>query len=292
MSSNKRCFAFGCSYTDYTWPTFADLVGCNFGEFYNFGRSGSDNTYALNRLIDTHSIFGLNPKTDFVIFGVTGFGRYTYWDRQIDWYAEGDLDFISKSNFEPVEQSKFYVKEKYSPIYAAYKSINAIKMFKYFLQGIGIPHVIYPALDNAEFCVKHIYQHDRKPFIPVITEQVEKVSELYDIKISIDEFMIENNEFHTKTYFRKEDRYDTHPTTDIHYRYMKRFMPKYDTKRVQAVVSQFQSKEYKSKEELGEIMAKKFAFLYRKDYSIEPSLFLRHNDVYRNMYIQYKDSGV
>lgn len=38
----KRFFAFGCSYTSYHWPTWADYVGMSpeFDEAYNFGMAG------------------------------------------------------------------------------------------------------------------------------------------------------------------------------------------------------------------------------------------------------------
>lgn len=52
---NKRIFAFGCSFTEYIWPTWADIIGRTFNkeygyEYYNFGNSGSGNYYILNSL--------------------------------------------------------------------------------------------------------------------------------------------------------------------------------------------------------------------------------------------------
>lgn len=287
--NKKRCFAFGCSYTNYVWPTFADLVGCNFEEFYNFGLSGSDNTYALNRLIDTHSHFQLNPETDFVIYGVTGFGRFTYWDRNHDWIAQGDVNFSERKD---PRKNNFLRLENYSPIYAAYRSINAIKIFKNFLQATNIPHIIYPALDNAEFYNYRVYQYERPSFLPIITKECEAVQDLYDIKTSIDEYLLDIDEFHTKTYLKDENITMTHPTTNQHYGYLKKYFSHYDTDRVKNIVNQFQSKEYKNAHELNDLMAKKFALLYRKDVSIEPSLFLKYNKDYRNMLKKYRDSGV
>ena len=51
----KRIFAFGCSFTEYLWPTWADIIGRSFSqqhgyEYYNFGNSGSGNYYILNSL--------------------------------------------------------------------------------------------------------------------------------------------------------------------------------------------------------------------------------------------------
>ena len=43
----KRVFAFGCSFTCYRWPTWADLIGkqCEGAEFRNYGKSGAGNLF-------------------------------------------------------------------------------------------------------------------------------------------------------------------------------------------------------------------------------------------------------
>ena len=283
----RRCFAFGCSYTEYIWPTAADLVGSNYDEFYNFGMSGADNTYALNRLIDTHSLFKLNPKTDFVIFGTTGHGRYTYWDRKIDWVCQGDYDFSQIKN-----NNKFFKDGEFGPIWAIYRSVNAIRMFKYFLEALSIPHIIFPAIDNVHFCMKSMYKHERKGFEDTAIQACESLSDVYDIQTSLDEFMIETNTFHNKTYFKKENIYETHPSTEVHYNYLKKFMPKYDTDIVKAIVPQFINKEYPDYDSLKEHMAKKFELFHRKDLKIEPSLFLRHYPFEIDIRKKFRDSGL
>jgi len=36
----RRLFAFGCSFTQYKWPTWADILGKSFDLSYNLGKSG------------------------------------------------------------------------------------------------------------------------------------------------------------------------------------------------------------------------------------------------------------
>jgi hypothetical protein len=36
----SRFFAFGCSYTRYAYATWADYIGVNFDEYYNYGCGG------------------------------------------------------------------------------------------------------------------------------------------------------------------------------------------------------------------------------------------------------------
>ena len=48
---NKRLFTFGCSFTQWKWPTWADYIGINFDEYYNAGQAGSDNKHILNHIL-------------------------------------------------------------------------------------------------------------------------------------------------------------------------------------------------------------------------------------------------
>lgn len=285
--NKKRCFAFGCSYTEYIWPTTADLVGCNFEEFYNFGMSGADNTYALNRLIDVHSLFNLNPETDFVIFGTTGHGRYTYWDRTVDWIGQGDYNFNQNA-----DNRKFFSQGEFSPIWAVYRSVNAIKMFDYFLSAMNVEHIIFPAIDNVQFLLKNIYKHDRTGFAPLAIEACQSLEKIYDINESMDEFMMENKLFHTKTYFKKEKINETHPTTHTHYQYLQKYMPQFDTDIVKRIVPEFNKREFSDYDTLKQIMAKKFELPHRKEITIEPSLFLKQYPNGFNTRKKFKDSGI
>lgn len=52
---SKRFFAFGCSYTDYNWATWADLLCHHFHlegyEVHNYGNSGMGNQHILDSLV-------------------------------------------------------------------------------------------------------------------------------------------------------------------------------------------------------------------------------------------------
>ena len=63
----KRLFAFGCSYTLYSYPTWVDFIGINFEEHYNYGRSGASNTFIMNRIIEANDQFKFNPDTDLIL---------------------------------------------------------------------------------------------------------------------------------------------------------------------------------------------------------------------------------
>lgn len=62
----KRFFAFGCSFTNYIWPTWADIIAQDIPVYENWGCRGAGNHYIFNSLMEAHSKYKFN-KDDLVI---------------------------------------------------------------------------------------------------------------------------------------------------------------------------------------------------------------------------------
>lgn len=48
----KRLFAFGCSFTNYRWSTWADCLAPEFDYFENWGQSGAGNEFVFNSIME------------------------------------------------------------------------------------------------------------------------------------------------------------------------------------------------------------------------------------------------
>jgi hypothetical protein len=48
----SRLFTFGCSFTNYRWSTWADILAPEFGEFYNWGQRGAGNHFIFNSVME------------------------------------------------------------------------------------------------------------------------------------------------------------------------------------------------------------------------------------------------
>jgi hypothetical protein len=87
----KRFFAFGCSYTSYIWPTWADLISKEMpqAEFFNLGKSGAGNLCISSRVAEANNRFKFTD-TDLVMIM---FSSYTREDRWVDhgWLARGSV---------------------------------------------------------------------------------------------------------------------------------------------------------------------------------------------------------
>ena len=90
LTKYNRFFAFGCSFTNYAWPTWADYIGRNVGEYYNFGASGSGNMAIFQQFIQAHKKYNFT-KDDLVVIMWTNTTRE---DRYIDggWRGLGNLE--------------------------------------------------------------------------------------------------------------------------------------------------------------------------------------------------------
>jgi hypothetical protein len=78
MIKNNRLFTFGCSFTHYHYPTWADIVGENFTEFQNWGDPGGGNNFILNSIVECHSRNKLT-KDDTVIVMWSGLSRIDHY---------------------------------------------------------------------------------------------------------------------------------------------------------------------------------------------------------------------
>ena len=98
----KRFFAFGCSFTQYMWPTWADLVSLEIPESYNYGKIGAGNAYMFHTLVEAHTRYNFTTG-DLIIIQWTNFSRE---DRYVNskWLTPGNIysqstyptDFVKK----------------------------------------------------------------------------------------------------------------------------------------------------------------------------------------------------
>lgn len=70
----KRFFAFGCSYTNYRWPTWADIIGRDIPLYENWGFPGAGNYFIFNSVVEAHSRYKFT-KDDLVIIMWTSTSR-------------------------------------------------------------------------------------------------------------------------------------------------------------------------------------------------------------------------
>jgi hypothetical protein len=95
----SRLFAFGCSFTNYRWSTWADCLAPEFDYFENWGQGGGGNHYIFNSVMeaDQRHHFGTN---DTVVVCWSTFLRD-------DRYAQGRWHTIGGMFTTPIYQTEY-----------------------------------------------------------------------------------------------------------------------------------------------------------------------------------------
>jgi len=85
----KRLFTFGCSFTHYKWPTWADILSQEFDQFENWGLAGGGNHLILYSLIESIQRQNIGHN-DTVAVMFTSVGREDRWLKG-NWYTPGSV---------------------------------------------------------------------------------------------------------------------------------------------------------------------------------------------------------
>lgn len=110
----KRVFTFGCSFTSFGWPTWADILVEDFKnrglEGYNFGRCGAGNQFIFIKLMEANAKFKFN-QDDLVLICWSTMQRE---DRFVnnDWVSPGliyNQNIYTDSFVERWADPSFYV---------------------------------------------------------------------------------------------------------------------------------------------------------------------------------------
>jgi len=87
----SKLFTFGCSFTNYKWDTWADLLGKNYTTHVQHGRSGAGNFYIYFRVMQEIYSQNINPE-DTVVIMWTSILRYDLYKFQnLGWTTNGNV---------------------------------------------------------------------------------------------------------------------------------------------------------------------------------------------------------
>ena len=222
----SRLFTFGCSYTRYSYATWADLIGVNYDESYNFGRGGASNTYIMNKFIEADSMFNFTSD-DTVIVMLTGIGRFSYYNKDKTWVTNGDLFEYHFNTKDPVV--KEFVTNMYSEDWAIYSAWVAAKTMKTILTSKNVKHKFLMGIDNRNYLrVDGCKWRHEEPINQ--TNKTKEIYDLLDVKETLDEWMT-RQKFHRNDYivWQNNKQQDGHPTPKMHSMFAKEHLGEYYT---------------------------------------------------------------
>lgn len=140
----RRLFTFGCSFTRYKWPTWADILGAEFDLHENWGQLGAGNNYISNSVVECVLTRSIGPQ-DTVIVQWSGVLRE---DRYVSrgWVSVGNI--FSKE--QKVYDSNFV--NNMIDIRGCYiRDLALMLMTKKILDGLGCQYKFISMSEIDEF---------------------------------------------------------------------------------------------------------------------------------------------
>lgn len=136
----KRIFAFGCSFTGYSWPTWADLLAFENkeAEYFNYARAGLGNVGISCKLSQAHNTFKFN-ENDLILVMWSTFCREDRWVNG-EWLTYGN---VFNSEYDDVWLKKYadpmgYLIRDHAIINITNKFLNSLSCDSLILRSVPL----------------------------------------------------------------------------------------------------------------------------------------------------------
>lgn len=128
----KRLFTFGCSFTHYHWPTWADILGREYDYFENWGLIGAGNQFIFNSLVECLVKNNLTKNDQIIIM----WSNITREDRYVNnqWITPGNI-------FTQSEYSKEFVKKYADEKGYLLRDLALIHAARKMLEQYSVPYI-------------------------------------------------------------------------------------------------------------------------------------------------------
>jgi hypothetical protein len=220
----QRFFSFGCSFTNYFYPTWADFIGINYTNYYNLGCPGLSNATMRDRFTEVDNLFKFNSN-DLVIVALSGLGRYNFLvempDKKTGLWAGGDLEkdamdgwILNNEKLKHYYDIIKFMRDKFwKRKWGIYHTWLTVKTIKRICQDNKVNHKIILSLDMNFYRDIELLDLEQKEI-----DMVEEIYSILDVKVSLQEYAEQNfiNKFK-----------DSHPFIDSHFSFIKTYLPEF-----------------------------------------------------------------
>ena len=137
----KRLFALGCSFTNYAWPSWADILGLEFETYENWAYPGLGNRAIAERVANLHALETLTSD-DTVIIQWTSHLRHDWHTTDqrhntqpgVGWKTSGSIfNFLNAELYNEKWIKTFFDEKSYMM-----HTLNNILLTQTFLEAIGV----------------------------------------------------------------------------------------------------------------------------------------------------------
>jgi len=228
---SKRLFVFGCSFTRYMWPTWADIIGKEFEYYENWGGEGGGNQYIFSSLIECHARNNFTQNDEIIVM----WSSITREDRYIKdlWNLRGHVE-----NY----WDKEYLKTNYCERGFLLRDLTFVESALHLLESLKIK---FEFLTMEPLITSNKNDHD---ILDVFKKSISKLKpSMYEIIFNSNWYSRKDNYFFDKDTIHKayeenqgvefyknlydninSFRPDGHPTPLEHLEYVEKILPRYN----------------------------------------------------------------
>lgn len=208
-----RLFTFGCSFTAYKWPTWADLLGQEFEGYYNFGQSGGGNLFIACSIAEAHARYKITSDDTVMVMwtNVTREDRY----HTHSWITPGNI-------YSQETYSDEFVK-KFITVKGCYvRDMAQIHLIKCFLEGTGCKFYFMSMVDLDNYDQYEMQKSKEVVDIMTIYGDTGKI-----FLPSVHRVIFKFNWYKIPLYPAGPTRQDSHPLPTEHLSYINQVLPYY-----------------------------------------------------------------
>ena len=137
---DKKLITFGCSFTEFSWPTWADWMGTVYPKYVNLGNGGSGNRAIFHTFMEAYDKEKIDKNTD-VVIQWTSLLRHDHIPFNKNRYL-GLGSVIHSGNY-----SQEYIDKYFNPIQSIKETRHYIKVIKTLLDTRRINYTMFFMLD-------------------------------------------------------------------------------------------------------------------------------------------------
>jgi hypothetical protein len=210
-----RLFTFGCSFTYYKWPTWADILSKNYAYYENWAACGVGNQFIFNSVIEALIRRKINQHDTVMIM----WSNFSRWDRyqngrwQTTLFSRNTNHSQWKSNDQLLNMMLdirgSYIRDL-ALIYATHNLLDQIGCQHYIFSMVDINNIAFGLYDTVDSEVSDLLQA-YEPSLSKIKPSVHRT--VFDL------------DWHSRPIFSQTPRKDIHPSPREHLLYLDSVVP-------------------------------------------------------------------
>lgn len=209
--SYKRFFAFGCSYTNYCWAMWPEIIKQELGdvEFHNLGKVGAGNSYIAHQIYLADIKYNFGPDDLIMVCWTHAYRIDWLLAEDRDWCLEGLMFYDGAINSQISDEAKSlencefrdcnivvgvteYLNQLSSDTFTftwidnLTSDLDTLQPFRDYLKGIPLWNTDYYIAKRKQLWEQYIGQSPVLDMHPMPIESLEFLSEALEYAFSVD----------------------------------------------------------------------------------------------------------